>query len=199
MIGGTYQEVKNAPPLITYGSPAKLDSFRLTTQANRSAYQAGAFVRFPVDFVYLQAAISGSMMPTEYEVFDFQTEKSEKFKVNTWNIHVPIALGLRFGPIRAHAGVTGSLFIGQSSSRNYLDQVFETAMMAGFIGGGLDIWKFVLDFRMETPLGRGIGTYRDVITYKDITHDYEYTTKIYTVTLGYRLQPTNRKLRKMME
>ena len=61
-------------------------------------------------------------------------------------------LGYKLGPLRFEGGPVGHVHIRSKSDLDELDgyeQRFEDFQLGYQIGGGLDIWKFLIDVRYE--------------------------------------------------
>ena len=67
-------------------------------------------------------------------------------------LDIPFMMGFKFGPLRLQGGPVGHVFLNSKSDLfriNGYSQTFENMTYGWQAGLGLDIWKFVLDFKYE--------------------------------------------------
>ncbi len=117
-------------------------------------YHFGLFARAHLGkHVYLQPEAVFNSNSVNFTVDDLQqglmnTVLKEKYQ----NLDIPLMLGLKLGPLRLEAGPTGHVYI---ASKTELDQIggyerrFNNFTLGYQVGGGLDIWKILVDLRYE--------------------------------------------------
>ena len=117
-------------------------------------YHLGLFVRAHLGRnLFLQPEVLFNSNTVDFEVTDFKdglanTVLSESYQ----KLDIPVLAGLKLGPLRVNGGPVGHVHI---ASRTELDQIggyeqrFNDFNLGFQVGGGLDIWRLVLDLRYE--------------------------------------------------
>ncbi|MEO1514304.1 MAG: porin family protein [Bacteroidota bacterium] len=109
-------------------------------------------------------------------VSDILTEKYQY-------LDIPFMMGIKMGPLRLQGGPVGHLFVNSKSDlfdiQGY-DQNFDRMTYGWQAGVGLDIWKFVLDFKYEG----NFNNFGDHIVFNDRPYAFDDTPGRMVFSLG---------------
>lgn len=118
---------------------------------------------------------------------DFRTEDldnvSQLLTERYQYLDIPLMMGFKFGPLRLQGGPVGHLFVNSKSDLfdiDGYDQNFEKMTYGWQAGVGLDIWKFVLDFKYEGAF----NNFGDHIVFNDRPYQFDDKVGRMVVSLG---------------
>lgn len=132
---------------------------------SRNGYTGGVFLRFGRT-LFLQPEILYSGRGGSYNVQVLNANGQpvgapQQVKVNVNSIDVPLLVGLKLGPLRAHAGPMASYLINTNEglrdavrrhTANGVDDTFNSAIWGYQVGGSLSLGNVALDVRYENGL-----------------------------------------------
>ena len=175
-LGAGTSSVNDVEPLLRF-DPDTGDSLTVVSPDNRFGYNGGLWLRFPLAPFYFQPELLLSAHKVKY-YYD-ELPATPFLETTKLQIELPLAIGVKIGPLKGQAGVVPTIFLGKGP-----DEAFETMTMNWQLGAGVDLFrKFTIDGRIEGPLGK----YRDFITHAD-GEDHSwlvYKSKKLVFGLGY--------------
>lgn len=132
---------------------------------SRNGLTGGVFMRFGRT-IFLQPEILYSGRGGTYNVQVLGPNGQpvgtpQQVKVNINSIDVPILVGLKLGPLRAHAGPMASYIVNTNEgvrnairrhTANGVDDTFNSAIWGYQVGGGLSLGNITIDVRYENGL-----------------------------------------------
>ncbi len=162
---------------------------------SRNGYTGGVFMRFGRT-LFLQPEILYSGRGGTYNVQVLGPNGQpvgapQQVKVNINTIDVPILVGLKLGPLRAHAGPMASYLINANEglrdairrhTANGVDDTFNSAVWGYQIGGGLSLGNVTIDVRYEN----GLSNLRKNQVAQN-GNPFTQRTQGYQATLAYRI------------
>ncbi|MEM7105184.1 MAG: hypothetical protein AAF502_18750 [Bacteroidota bacterium] len=157
------------------------DSTLVTSPSTRIGFSGGFWFRFPLYPFYLQPELLVSAHKAKYE---YASTGQTFYETLVWQIEVPLAIGVKVGPIRGQAGVVPTIFVGRGSLKDIetFDKIWDTATINYQLGVGIDIGRrLVVDGRLEGPL----GLYRDPVVVGDSVETFIYKARKIVVGIGF--------------
>jgi hypothetical protein len=163
---------------------------------SRNGLTGGVFMRFGRT-LYFQPEVlySGRGGTYNVQVLDNSGRPvgtPQAVKVNINSIDLPLLVGLKLGPLRAHAGPMASYIIDSNERvrdaiRRYTDEgadeAFNSAIWGYQIGGGLTLGSLTLDVRYEN----GLSNLRKNHTSTSSGNPFTQRTQGWQATLGFRI------------
>ncbi len=146
----------------------------------------GLFLQAKMGKFFVQPEVLFNSNTVTYDIEDFGAAtnlgaiKEEKFQY----LDMPLMLGFKLGPVRLQGGPVGHLFLNSKSELTDISTYEQniSKMSYGWQAGvGLDIWKFVLDFKYEGDFSK----YGDHITFAGQQFNFDERAGRVVVSLGY--------------
>ena len=143
-----------SPSQLLIKNSRDLDEFGLSVKEANYGLHFGIFVQGKIGNFFIQPEVLFNSNSVDYNIEDLSFQgtgsiiKNESFQ----HLDIPVMLGVKFGPLRLQAGPVAHVFLDSTSElfdfANY-EQNFDDITFGYQAGIGLDIWKFVLDFKYE--------------------------------------------------
>lgn len=130
------------------------NGLRLAIDDASYGYHLGLFVRGHLsERVYLQPEFLFNSNSVDFKLEGFGTGLGNRILTEKYqNLDIPFMLGYKLGPLRLEGGPVGHVHIRSKSDLDELDgyeKRFEDFQLGYQVGGGFDIWKFLIDVRYE--------------------------------------------------
>lgn len=150
--GMSTTDVKPSELLIKNGND--LDELGIALEDAKYGLHFGFFAQANIGHFFIQPEVLFNSNSIDYTVRDFSVDKTATFIRNEkfQNLDIPLMIGYKLGPLRLQGGPVAHVFINSSSELfefDEYDQNFKDLTWGYQAGVGLDIWKFVLDFKYE--------------------------------------------------
>lgn len=117
-------------------------------------YHLGFFMRGHLgERLYVQPEFLFNSNSVDFQLEGFMNSVGDRILTEKYqNLDIPFMLGLKFGPLRLEGGPVGHVHIRSKTELDELDgyeQRFEDFQLGYQVGGGFDIWRFLIDVRYE--------------------------------------------------
>ncbi len=184
-IGMNTSDVQPDDLLITGRESAQ--EFSLAVKDAKYGLNVGAFAQIKMGKRgFIQPELLFNTTRTDFELTDLKSATPYKELVTeSYNrLELPIMTGFKFGPLRIGAGATTTMNFGGRSDITDVDGFesrFKSFALGWQAGIGLDIWKFVLDFKYEGNLER----YGDHIHFQGQDFDFNDREKKVLFSIGW--------------
>ena len=130
------------------------NGLRLSIEDAGYGYHLGIFVRGHLgERLYVQPEFLFNSNSVDFTLKGFGTGLGNRILTEKYqNLDIPFMLGYKLGPLRLEAGPVGHVHLKSKSELEEFDgyeQRFEDFNLGYQLGGGFDIWKFLIDVRYE--------------------------------------------------
>ncbi len=185
-IGAHTSHIKPGQLFIT--DQAGLDQFTLDVKQAELGFNAGLFLRVQtVKKFFVQLELHASMSSITYQLEDVSdTNVIRDLTETTYDLNLPVHIGLKFGPIRFQGGAIASRTLGGQSDVkdivNDYEQVYNDLNIGWQAGIGADIGKITLDLRYEGDFGR----YANHMEFFDERIAFDDRERLIKLSLGWK-------------
>ena len=128
--------------------------YMLALKEAKYGYHLGLFVRGHLsEKVYLQPEFLFNSNSVDFTLEGFGSGLANRVLTEKYqNLDIPFMLGYKLGPLRLEGGPVGHIHIASKSELDDLEgyeQRFQDFQLGYQVGGGLDIWRLLVDVRYE--------------------------------------------------
>jgi len=147
------------------------DSLRFNIKEPSTEFEFGFFARFPSDEIFFQGEIYYSYLRMKYTANRTFDNGETQYSHNFHMLSLPLSMGVRLGPVNAHAGFGGSINLNPGKDPlakiQLGERIFDTGHLFYFVGLGIDVWRLSIDLNYQK-------TFSDFYYYLDYKDGKEY-------------------------
>ena len=174
------------PPELNILDASGTQNIKLALKNAQYGVHGGLVLRIKIGSFLLIPEVVLNSNKVDYSIIDINsstvtdTIRSEKYQY----LDFPVLFGYKSGPIRLHAGPVGHYYLNSTSELLDIDgyeQAFEQFTFGWQAGVGLDLWKFIIDFRYEGNFSK----FGDHIVFFNKEYAFDQSPSRFILSLGY--------------
>ena len=172
-----------------------VENFSLALNDARYGVQGGLMLQMQWGRFLLQPEVLLHSNSANYQIVDFAKADTTIFQEKYQYLDIPLLFGMRFKPLRLHAGPVGHLYLSSVTDLNDFegyDGAFDKLTLGWQGGIGIDLWRFMIDLRYE-------GNFTDFGShFRFFNRDYAFSNapNRFLFTLGMRFGNVNKERRR---
>lgn len=174
------------PPELNILDASGTQNIKLALKNAQYGVHGGLVLRIKIGSFLLIPEVVLNSNKVDYSIIDINnstitdTIRSEKYQY----LNFPVLFGYKAGPIRLHAGPVGHYYLNSTSELLDIDgyeQAFQQFTFGWQAGVGLDLWKFIIDFRYEGNFSK----FGDHIVFFNKEYAFDQSPSRFILSLGY--------------
>lgn len=172
-----------SPSELNITRQGQFQDFKLAVKEANYGTHFGLFTQIQMGKFFIQPEVIFNSNSVDFQASELDNV-NQIFREKYQYLDIPFMMGLKYGPLRLQGGPVGHLFVNSKSDLfriDEYDQNFDDFTIGWQAGIGLDIWKFVLDFKYE---GR-FNNFGDHIEFAGQQFEFDEKPGRMVLTLGY--------------
>ena len=183
-VGGSTTTIN--PPELNILDASGTQSIKLAIKNAQYGIHGGFVLRIKIGSFLIVPEVLLNSNKVDYSIIDINNSmitdsiRSEKYQY----LDIPIMLGYKAGPVRLHAGPVGHYYLNSTSELLEIEgyeQNFEQFTFGWQAGVGLDLWKFIVDFRYEGNFSK----FGDHILFFNEEYAFDQSPSRFILSVGY--------------
>lgn len=167
------------------------ENFRLSLKDARYGVTGGLMIQIQLGKLLIQPEFMLHSNSADFAITDVISADTTVFREKYQYLDLPLLLGVRLKPFRLHAGPVGHVYLSSITELDDLDaysESFEKLTLGWQAGLGIDLWKFMIDFRYEGNFSK----YGSHFQFFDQEYAFDQNPNRLSLTLGFRFGDINR-------